>query len=539
MKTASQTILIALLLAATLTLGSASRGFWGNHGEGRRAEVAREVAASGNWLVPTLEGEPFVTKPPLSYWLMAAVFTVTGRATEGTARIPAVLATLATLLLVAGIAGRWKSPEDGRLYCDPATAGVLFASMPLVLLMGQNAETEPLLAFFSTLSVYSWFRVRPGAKSGEDTGWRFLFACSLALGFMVKGPLGWVFPLPGVVACELASPKGKRRTGYLDLPLFLLAHVLLAAPWFIYVYRNVPGALDVWLGESVNRIADPTFTTHKEPFWYYIPMLAAFGPVVVFLPSLLRRATSREGLKALWPFLWFAAGVIFLSMATSKRAHYLLSLAPGLALAAAAQVHSMEKSLTGRLSRPFFRFAGWLSPALLILACGWLLTLGSGKISFGLLMAVAGVAVVYLFLWRYRDFDAIKFFGVSFLAVSVLGTMGFVPVIDAYRSPASFFAEVATATGSDGPVVNWNNDLVSSNFYLRRFVANVNSEEELAAALPGGGWLVGEPYDFRHPPRGIQEVLRREAADPFNPSRKRVWALYRWNPAADNEASEK
>lgn len=538
MKTAKQTILITLLLAAALALGSASRGFWGNHGEGRRAEVAREVAASADWLVPTLEGEPFVTKPPLNYWLMATVFTVTGRTTEGTARIPAVLATLATLLMVIGIAKRWKSPDDGDLYCDPATAGVLFASMPLVLLMGQNAETEPLLAFFSTLSVYSWFRVRPGGKSGEDTGWRVLFACSLALGFMVKGPLGWAFPLPGVIACELASPKGKRRTSYLDLPLFLLAHALFVAPWFIYVYRNVPGALDVWLGESVDRITDPTFTTHKEPFWYYIPMLAAFGPVVVFLPSLLKRIASREGRRGLWPFLWFAGGVVFLSLATSKRAHYLLSLAPGLALAAAAQVHSMKKSLTGRLSRPFFRFAGWLFPALFILACAWMLTLGSGKISFGLLAALIGAAIVYMMLWRYRDFDAVKFSGLSFLAVSVLATMGFVPAIDAYRSPAPFFAEVASVTGSDGPVANWNNDLVSSSFYLKRFVANVNSETKLAAALPGGGWLVGEADDFRHPPRGIQEVLRREAADPFNPSRKRVWVLYGWNPAADNETSE-
>jgi 4-amino-4-deoxy-L-arabinose transferase-like glycosyltransferase len=531
MKTASQTVLIALLLAAALSLGSASRGFWGNHGEGRRAEVAREVAASSDWLVPTLEGKPFVTKPPLCYWLMASVFTVTGRTTEGTARIPAILSTLGTLLLVIGIAKRWKSPDGSSLCCDPATAGILFASMPLVLLMGQNAETEPLLAFFSTLSVYSWFRVRPGGRFSEDTGWRVLFACSLALGFMVKGPLGWAFPLPGVAACELASPKGKRRIVPLDLFLFLIAHALLAAPWFIYVYQNVPGALDVWLGESVDRIADPTFTTHREPFWYYIPMLAAFGPVVVFLPSLLKRIGSKEGREGLWPFFWFAAGVVFLSLATSKRAHYLLSLGPGLALAAAAQIHSMKRSLTGRLSRPLFRFTGWLFPALFILACGWLAARGYGKISFGLALAMAGTGFVCVALWRYRGLDEIKFSGLSFLAVFILATLGFVPAIDGYRSPAPFFAEVASITGSEGPVVNWNNDLVPSSFYLKRYVSNVNTEAELSAALPEGGWLVGEDGDFRNPPSGILEVKRRESADPFKPSRKRVWVLYEWRPA--------
>ncbi|HEX4606728.1 MAG TPA: dolichol-phosphate mannosyltransferase, partial [Urbifossiella sp.] len=63
-------LLVVLLLPAALLYPT--RGF---HllepDEGRYAQIPREMLASGNWVVPTLQGEPYLDKPPLLYWLVA------------------------------------------------------------------------------------------------------------------------------------------------------------------------------------------------------------------------------------------------------------------------------------------------------------------------------------------------------------------------------------------------------------------------------------------------------------------------------------
>src|SRR5213592_3724479 len=67
--------------------------------EGRYAEIAREMAASGDWVTPRLNGLKYFEKPPLQYWVTAALYRIFG-VHEWTARLwPA----LAGLLGVAAI----------------------------------------------------------------------------------------------------------------------------------------------------------------------------------------------------------------------------------------------------------------------------------------------------------------------------------------------------------------------------------------------------------------------------------------------------
>ena len=46
--------------------------------EGRYADIGRWMFTSGDWLVPRLNGIPFLHKPPLLYWLQAEVFALVG-----------------------------------------------------------------------------------------------------------------------------------------------------------------------------------------------------------------------------------------------------------------------------------------------------------------------------------------------------------------------------------------------------------------------------------------------------------------------------
>src|SRR5258706_11309016 len=83
----------ALLLALTAALLAFRLGAVPLLGpdEPRYARVAVEMQRAGEWVRPTLAGEPWLEKPPLYYWLAGAAFRVLGEA--GTAaRIPSVLA---------------------------------------------------------------------------------------------------------------------------------------------------------------------------------------------------------------------------------------------------------------------------------------------------------------------------------------------------------------------------------------------------------------------------------------------------------------
>jgi len=46
--------------------------------EGRYAEIAREMALSGDFITPRLNGIKYFEKPPLQYWTTALAFKALG-----------------------------------------------------------------------------------------------------------------------------------------------------------------------------------------------------------------------------------------------------------------------------------------------------------------------------------------------------------------------------------------------------------------------------------------------------------------------------
>ena len=313
-----------LVLAAAVALGFDL----GGHGlldpdEGRNAEVAREMAASNDYLLPRLDGLPYLDKPVVYFAAAALAMEVLGP-TETAARLPAYLFTLATIAVVVAFVRRRWGPDAGWL------AGLALGTMPLVMAYARATIFDSALAFCTTAAILAFWDERP-----------VLAWAAIGLGALTKGPVAILIPLAAAVPHALLTGRPLRR-------LFpwqgLGAFALVALPWFIAVSARIPEFPHyVFVRETFERVTTPKF--HRTaPWWYYLPIVpvAAFPWVVPALARvkhwrwawLARRDNPNAG-DAILLACWVLGPLAFFTVNQSKLPQYVLPLMPAFALAAA------------------------------------------------------------------------------------------------------------------------------------------------------------------------------------------------------------
>ena len=120
------------------------------HEETRRGRIASEMIETGDWIVPRQQGEPFLSRPPLHNWAMAAAATVRGRMDAAAIRIPSLLAVLCTVVVIYLYSRRFFEPLGAF------TAGAAYATMAQVLELGSRGETEAFFTLWITSSLVIW-----------------------------------------------------------------------------------------------------------------------------------------------------------------------------------------------------------------------------------------------------------------------------------------------------------------------------------------------------------------------------------------------
>jgi len=328
-----------LLTLLALVVAFAWQGMRGlsDPDEGRYAEVAREMLASGDVLHPQLEGHPHYTKPPLSYWAIAAGLRVLGP-NEWAVRLFQSVAYAATILLVALTASSLWGRSSGIL------AGVIYSTFLLPFVAASIVTTDTLLTLWEALAVYAFFRGRRTPFSLSRWIFPALTGLAFGLAFLTKGPPALLFLLALIV--WRFSPAGRKHSG---APVFSgLGWVLLLVTglgWFIYVVTTTDGLMSYFLGEEVvGRIAGQH---HRNAGWLgavkiYLPILLLGAlPWSVAWPVMWHRRRGLFALGHIWsrrPVLWalillFAVPLAVFSLSRSRLPLYLLPLFIPLALA--------------------------------------------------------------------------------------------------------------------------------------------------------------------------------------------------------------
>jgi 4-amino-4-deoxy-L-arabinose transferase-like glycosyltransferase len=291
--------------------------------EPRYVRVAVEMHRAGEWVTPTLGGQPWLEKPVLYYWLAGGSFSLFGE-TETAARLPSVVAAVllvgSTALFGARLFGR-----AGGLH-----AGFILATSLLPFAFGRAATMDMLLAAFMTLAVgfFALGLLGIAGRLAIPAAWVCMGIATLA-----KGPIGLLLPGLVVVAFAVATRDARVIRRVLS-PVGIALFLLVAGPWYVLVYRAQGQAfVDVFLlNHNVERFTS-TIHKHPGPFLYYVPILLAglFPWSGLALPGLASVAPRRSRID-LFVLLWLLLPLAFFSLAGSKLPGYVLPCLTPLAL---------------------------------------------------------------------------------------------------------------------------------------------------------------------------------------------------------------
>jgi len=321
--------------------------------EGRNAEVAREMAASNDYVLPRLNGLPYVDKPALFFAVGAAFMEILGP-TVLAARLAPLLFTLLALGAVALFARRLWGAGNAWI------AVVATATTPFVLAYSRTVIFDSAVMLWVTLSLLGFYRaVEDGRDDSEgaaraDRGadgragdwYRALAWGAIGLGVLTKGPVALALPLMIAVPYAL----WRRAARALGDPVSLLLFVAIVLPWVVAMSRDVPGFLEYALvTETARRLATPELG-RTGPVWYFLAILpaAALPWTAVILAGLIAarggKATAVDR-RTVFLGLWILVPLAFFTLSQSKRPQYVLPLMPAVGLAVAG----LWRNAAGRL----------------------------------------------------------------------------------------------------------------------------------------------------------------------------------------------
>lgn len=309
--------------------------------------------AEASWMIPTLEGEPRVKKPPLTAWITALSIrpqTVKAmsdadpsirRAADQTlaweVRWPSLLA--ACLMLIA-------TYELGRVVADSTTglvAALIGGSTLMFLKFGSSAMVDVHLGLW--VMVANVFLAHAVLNNRR---WMGCLGAGAALGlaFMIKGPVAWVESLIPVIAyvavrrlkrdpAEKSKTKPPEWTVWIaPIAIGILLMVAIALPWYLYIYRTVPGAMKIWFTEATSERGEKPSSIHQ----YLLILLYLLPWTVSFIGGAInaRRGMLLAAFLALLPLL-------LLSFYKDRKERYMYPMTGAAAVVAAAGVMTLSR----------------------------------------------------------------------------------------------------------------------------------------------------------------------------------------------------
>jgi 4-amino-4-deoxy-L-arabinose transferase-like glycosyltransferase len=405
----------------------------------------------GDFITPTLEGRPWLEKPPLLFWMLLASFSTFGPC-EWAARLPNALIALATAVGLGIFAGAFRGLRCGFLTFLCLTTSLMYVGY------SRAASTDLLLTAATTLFLLAAFM----AINRCSFWWALLGGLALGLTVLAKGFVA--LPLVLVILLLYLFVTGKP----FPYGLFLVAAaaaVSVALPWLWLAWeRNGENFLiTFFVNQHLARVATDLHH-HSQPFWYFFPvLLGGFFPWVLFLPSSARelwrqrkRFQSSKLSLDLFLWLWAIIPFLFFSVSTGKLAGYILPIFPAIAVLVAIQWDlSIEED----------KLSEWMLRALQVFPLLALVLSGGAIVGFykvfrepliGLLLAAVPIGALLMCRWAVVRRNV----GATFLTLVGFTTLGLAlihteaaPVVGRFQSTKELCLEALPYVTPQQPLI--------------------------------------------------------------------------------------
>jgi 4-amino-4-deoxy-L-arabinose transferase-like glycosyltransferase len=331
-------LLLFALAALVLLAGVGLRDPWPAD-EPRFAVIARDMLASGDWLIPHIGGALYVDKPPLYFWLLAIVIWLTGSVRVGFL-LPSVVAGFVTIALVYDLARRLYDRTTA------AWAGIVLLSTLQFAFEFKAAQIDPVLTMWTTLSLYALLRhllLKP------SWAWYAVGGFAAGLGIITKGVgfLPLLVLLPYAAFVRFGWPVRVRGFTW-RWALAPLATAAAVSLWLVPMLVSTSASAElaayrheILFGQTIGRYA--AAPGHWHAWWYFVGATIpwAWLPVSLALPWLVKPwldAIRERDARIALPLAWIALVIVFFSLSSGKRGVYLLPAVPALALITAPYV---------------------------------------------------------------------------------------------------------------------------------------------------------------------------------------------------------
>lgn len=457
--------------------------------EGRNAEVGREMAATNDYVMPRLDGLPYLDKPILYFAAEAAVMEVLGP-TELAARLPAFLFTLATAWFVAWFARRLWGDEAALV------AAIVTLASPLVVAFSRTVIFDSALSFLTTVATAAFYLAIEGDVAVEsivgDAGsatsarlsindgrrartpiarrWTALAWLAIGLGVITKGPVAILLPL--LVAIPYAVMR-RRLRALISIPA-LIAFVIAVAPWVWAISKAVPDFLHyVLVTETAQRMATKALKRTGPP-WYFLPyVLGGSMPWSILLLAGTKQIDRRDR-STLYVLLWIVLPFVFFSLSQSKRPQYILPMMPAIALLVAKIWPGAAKAVrAAAIALLLLGAVLMLAPLFVHLRDEYGDSMRSTAIALGIVALVGGALALFA---RRRDLALIGL-SLPIMAIPLLANP-LLLAIGTRRSTREFDAQLVRALTAETEVVGVQAFTGSMTFYLRRPLVVVTPDAE-------------------------------------------------------------
>lgn len=453
--TGPRSMWVAVIVIVLLALATAGRGMTTIPLESHEiyvAQTAENMLESGDWLVPRLNGQYRLTKPPLSYWTVASITSAAGQTQvgPGVARLPSVFAVVGLALLALWIGTRLFDRRTGTL-----SALMCVASLA-AFKYGHNARPDMFYAFWTTTMLAAWVGSQQAIQSRRGL-WVWAMWLLFGMATLTKGPQAPVILLIGLLLhATLAGERPRQLLRHLRPLRGTLIVLVMVVPWYLLL-RHAIGSET--LGDSqlsgelltVNplRLLTSYYVIHSPLLWAPWALLMPAAVVCVW-----RDPRGPAGLLAftiVFAMLAFALGPQY------RQIYMLPWLAPAMLVFAATVVRVTWSRLI-------------LAVILTVtaLAFGWLVY-EAGVVA--LVIVAPGLLLIVIALWllRHGRSYVAGVLGATALALGLFqgGTM---PALwsSARYDELAFVQALSQRMDPDMPVMVWDIDPATYSYYLER-----------------------------------------------------------------------